>query len=148
MLYNKLIKLFLRVALSLGFISTVLDRCGFYTKEVSTWGNWESFLVFTKILNPWFPDTLIPLVGIVVTVLEVLFALCLLVGFKTELFAKFSAVLIFLFALAMTFSIGVKSSFDYSVFTAAAAAFALSFMKEKFLEIDIVFFNLKTNKNK
>jgi len=35
----------------------------------------------------------------------------------------------------MTFSIGIKSPLDYSVFTASAAAFALSLMKTRFLEI-------------
>jgi hypothetical protein len=36
----------------------------------------------------------------------------------------------------MTFSIGMKSAFDYSVFSASAAAFALSLIKEKFFELD------------
>ena len=40
------------------------------------------------------------------------------------------------FGLAMTFSTGIKGVFDYSVFTASAAAFALSAMKEKFFELD------------
>jgi len=35
----------------------------------------------------------------------------------------------------MTFSTGIKSAFDYSVFTASAAAFALSLLKTKFLEL-------------
>ncbi|WP_317043523.1 hypothetical protein [Flavobacterium pectinovorum] len=37
----------------------------------------------------------------------------------------------------MTFSTGIKGAFDYSVFTSAAAAFSLSLMKEKYLEIDV-----------
>jgi thiosulfate dehydrogenase (quinone) large subunit len=36
----------------------------------------------------------------------------------------------------MTFSRGIKAPLDYSVFTASAAAFALSLIKEKFLELD------------
>jgi len=33
---------------------------------------------------------------------------------------------------------GMKGVFDYSVFTASAAAFALNLMKDKYLELDIV----------
>ncbi len=38
----------------------------------------------------------------------------------------------------MTFSTGIKGVFDYSVFIASAAAFSLSLMKDKYLEIDIL----------
>ena len=59
-----------------------------------------------------------------------------MIGFKTELFAKLSGFLLLLFALAMTFSSGIKGPLDFSVFSASAAAFALSLMKEKKLELD------------
>lgn len=42
------------------------------------------------------------------------------------------------FALAMALSMGMKGVFDYFAFTASAAAFALSLMKDKYLELDIV----------
>ena len=70
------------------------------------------------------------------TIAEIIFALVLLVGFKTELVARLSGLLLLLFALSMTFATGIKGAFDYSVFSASAAAFALSLMKEKFLEVD------------
>ena len=41
-----------------------------------------------------------------------------------------------IFALSMTFPAGIKSGFDYSVFTASAAAFGLSLIKAKYLEED------------
>lgn len=75
-------------------------------------------------------------IGILATSAEILFALCLLLGFKTELVAKLSGFLLLLFALSMTFSTGIKGAFDYSVFSASAGAFALSLMKEKYLEVD------------
>jgi hypothetical protein len=84
------------------------------------------------------PDVLISPLGIIATTAELLFALCLLVGFRTEYFARLSGYLLLLFALAMTFSTGIKGALDYSVFTASAAAFALSYMKEKYLELDNV----------
>jgi hypothetical protein len=47
-----------------------------------------------------------------------------------------SGFLLLLFALSITFSTGIKGAFDFSVFSASAGAFALSKMKEKYLELD------------
>ncbi|MGV8945518.1 MAG: DoxX family protein [Lutibacter sp.] len=133
------IKIFLRIAISIGFLSAVADRFGMWNSKVSAWGNWDNFLQYTEIINPWFPNAMIPAIGIIATSAEILFALCLLIGFKTELFAKLSGLLLLVFALSMTFSIGIKGALDYSVFTASAGAFALSTMKEKYLELDKLF---------
>jgi len=135
---TSIIKLFLRLAIALGFLSAVADRFGYWSPDVSAWGNWESFLAYTQMINPMIPNSLIPAVGIIATTAEVVFALCLIVGFKTELFAKLSGILILLFAVAMTFSTGIKGVFDYSVFTASLGAFALSTMKDKYLELDLI----------
>ncbi|MBO3099942.1 DoxX family protein [Gelidibacter pelagius] len=142
----KIIKLFLRLAIAFGFLSASADRLGMWPKESSAWGNWDSFLEYTQVLNPWVPDTLIPTVGTIATAAEIIFAIFLIIGFKTELFAKLSGILLLIFALSMTFTIGIKSVFDYSVFTASAAAFALSFLKEKYLEVDLLI--AKANKSK
>ena len=77
--------------------------------------------------------------GLLATVLEIVFAICLLIGYRTEYFAKLSGYLLLIFALSMAFSTGIKGAFDYSVFSSSAAAFALSTMHAfKYLEIDIV----------
>ena len=133
---KKVIKLFLRLAISAGFLSAVADRFGWWAKEISVWGNWNSFLEYTQLINPWIPAALIPAVGIVASGAEIVFALFLIIGFKTELFAKFSGLLLLIFALSMTFSTGIKGAFDFSVFSASAAAFALSLLKEKYCEVD------------
>ncbi|MDC6390553.1 DoxX family protein [Maribacter sp. PR1] len=143
-LQEKIIKVFLRVALSTAFLSAVFDRLGSWPKEVSAWGNWENFLNYTHTLLPWIPDIFVPFVGLIATVLEVVFAICLLTGFKTELFAKLSGILLLCFALSMTFTTGLKASLDYSVFTAAAAAFSLSMKTNKYFEVDSI---LKKNKS-
>lgn len=103
---------------------------------MSAWGNWDAFIEYTELINPWFPDEIVPLMGMVATIAETALALCLLIGFKTELAAKLSGILLLVFALSMTFSTGVKGALDYSVFTASAGAFALSLIKEKYLELD------------
>lgn len=136
MTYYKAVKLFLRFALATSFLSAVADRLGFWKTEISVWGNWQNFLDYTQLINPWLPKEIIPFIGAFATVLEVVFALCLLIGFKTEFIAKWSGMLLLLFALSMTFSTGIKGAFDYSVFSAATAAFALSLLKEKFWEVD------------
>lgn len=133
-----IIKLFLRLAISAGFVSAVADRFGIWSAEVSVWGNWGNFVQYTEVINPWFPTSLVPTLAIIATTAEILFAFFLLIGFKTELFAKLSGFLLLIFALSMTFSIGIKGAFDYSVFIASAGAFALSTMKEKYLELDQV----------
>jgi len=130
------IKLFLRLAISFSFLSAVADRFGLWPAQISVWGNWENFVAYTQVINPWLPEALVSPAAMVATAAEVIFPACLLVGFKTELVAKLSGILLLIFALAMAFSTGIKGAFDYSVFTASAAAFALSTMKEKFLEVD------------
>jgi uncharacterized membrane protein YphA (DoxX/SURF4 family) len=135
---NKTIKIFLRFAIALSFLSAVADRLGMWPEAISVWGNWDNFLAYTAILNPWFPESIIPTLGLIATAAEVIFAICLIFGFKTEFFARLSGFLLLIFALSMTFSSGIKGAFDYSVFTAAAGAFALSLMKEKYLEVDLL----------
>ena len=137
------VKIFLRITLALGFLSAVADRFGLWSKDNSAWGNWDNFVQYTEVINPWFPNSLIPTLAIIATAAEIVFAVCLLIGFKTELFAKLSGLLLLIFALSMTFSIGIKGAFDYSVFIASAGAFALSTMKEKYLEVDQLFLNKK-----
>lgn len=138
-MYIKVIKLFLRLAISAGFLSAVADRLGFWDKGVSVWGNWNSFLEYTHVINPWFPDALIPAIGLLATAAEVVFAICLIIGLKTELFAKLSGLLLLIFALSMTFSTGIKGPLDFSVFSASAAALAIAVIKEKYIEVDSLF---------
>lgn len=140
---SNLIKLFLRFALATGFLSAVADRFGIWNKDVSVWGNWDSFLEYTELINPWIPGAMISTIGIIVTVAEIVFALCLIIGYKTELFARLSGFLLLIFALSMTFSTGIKGPLDFSVFTASAGAFALGLLKEKHWELDSLISNPK-----
>jgi len=133
---HTVIKLFLRLSLSAGFLSAVADRFGWWNPAVSAWENWDSFITYTRLINPWVPEALISTVGAVATGAEIVLALFLILGFKTELSARVSGFLLLAFGLSMTFSTGIKGALDYSVFSASAAAFALSLMKEKYLELD------------
>ncbi len=136
---NKWIKLFLRFGIGFGFLSAVADRLGLWPQEISAWGNWESFLNYTEAINPIVPEFIIPALGLLATIAETIFGLFLILGFKTEWTAKLSGYLMLIFALAISFSTGIKGAFDYSVFAASGGAFALSLMKEKYLEADLLF---------
>jgi thiosulfate dehydrogenase [quinone] large subunit len=133
---KKIIKLFLRLAIGTAFLSAVADRFGWWDEKVAVWGSWNNFLGYTQLINPWVSDSLISTLGIIATAAEIVFGTLLIIGFKTEFFARLSGFLLLLFALSMSLSTGLKGAFDYSVFTASAGAFALSLMKEKYLELD------------
>jgi uncharacterized membrane protein YphA (DoxX/SURF4 family) len=134
---QRMLKLFLRLSISTAFLSAVADRFGWWGSSVAvSWGNWQSFVDYTHVINPWFPNGFISILAVVATGAELFFGLLLLIGFKTELVARLSGLLLLVFALAITFATGIKGAFDYSVFSASAAAFALSLMKEKYLEVD------------
>jgi thiosulfate dehydrogenase [quinone] large subunit len=124
------------VSLALGFLSAVADRLGVYPEEISVWGNWQSFVDYTGLITPWLPATLVYPAAVAATAAEVIFGIALLIGFKTELFARLSGILLLVFALATSFSLGPKAPLDYSVYAAAAAAFALATMNKKYLEVD------------
>lgn len=128
----KILKLFLRISLAAAFLSAVADRFGLWPEELSSWGNWQNFLSATADMNPWFPEGVILGIAVLVTVAEITFGIFLLLGIKTALFAKLSGYLLLIFAMAIAFSSNIKWTFDYSVLTASAAAFALSMFKEKF----------------
>jgi thiosulfate dehydrogenase (quinone) large subunit len=142
---SKIIKLFLRLSIGIGFLSAVADRFGFWSKEVSAWGNWNNFLAYTQSLNPLIPQSFIPFIGWASTLLEIVFGVGLIIGFKTSLVAKLSGWLLLIFALAMAFTRGIKAPLDYSVFAASAGAFGLSLLKEKFWEIDQLWKGQKDN---
>ena len=121
-----------RFTVAAGFLSAVADRFGFWGLPGApnvAWGSFSKFLEYTAILNPWAPKSLIPIIGGVATFLEILFALALIIGFRIREAALGSAVLLLTFALAMSFTLGIKAPLDYSVFVAASSAFLLYSIK-------------------
>lgn len=130
-LEQTLIGWFLRIALSAGMFSAVADRFGLWNSEISAWGTWERFVVYTQQLNPWIPASFVGIVAGIATLLEIVFAMGLLIPFKTSLIARATGFLLLAFGLAMTFFINIKAPLDYSVFVGASGAFALSILVKK-----------------
>lgn len=118
----------LRVALAFSFLSAVADRFGlwgpFGVAGVG-WGDFERFTAYTARLLWFLPPSLVSPAAILATGAEVIVACGLLVGWRLHWWAFAGAALLLSFALAMTGALGVKAPTDYSVWTAAAAAFLL-----------------------
>ncbi|GAB3986653.1 hypothetical protein GCM10028807_04530 [Spirosoma daeguense] len=122
----KIAEWFLRLSLSTGFLSASADRFGLWPSALSAWGNWENFINYTKTLLPFLPSGMVTISAVATTILEMLFGIALLTNFKTSWVTKGSCALLLLFGFSMAFSVSIKAPFDYSVFTCASAAFALS----------------------
>lgn len=119
---------FVRVALAAAFLSAVADRFGFWGapgSEGVAWGSIEQYESYVGLLNWFLPAALISPVGWIATVMEVAIAVGLLVGWQLRWFALAAAALLTAFAVTMVFALGPKPPLDYSVFSAASAAFLL-----------------------
>lgn len=120
---------FLRLALGAGFLSGVADRFGLWgpsgTVNVA-WGDFQHFTAYTARLNPWAPAPTVPALAWAATVAELVLGVALILGVFTRWSALLSGVLLLLFASGMAIGTGLKSALNASVFSAAAAAFALT----------------------
>jgi len=76
------------------------------------------------------PARVIPAVAWAATIAESAFGLGLILGVYKRAVALGAAILLLLFASAMTTSFGIKAPLDYSVFGASSAAFLLFVIQE------------------
>ena len=81
------IQVFLRTSIAIAFLSAVADRIGLWGKY-ATWGNWKNFLQYSSTLNSYAPESLQAPLAITATILEVIFAFLLLIGYKTKIIAN------------------------------------------------------------
>lgn len=126
---KNLIILLLRLALGIAFLSAVADRLGFWgnpESALTAWGNWDNFLGYTSTLTFGASGILLQILAVLATVLEAVLGILLILGYKTKQSALLSGFLLLTFGLCMTLSTHFKYAIDYSVFTAAFAAFLLS----------------------
>src|SRR5581483_7279984 len=118
----------LRVALAFSFLSAIADRfglCGQFSVGGVAWGDFGRFTAYTARLLWFLPPSLVSPAAILATAAEVIVAGGLLAGWRLRWWAFAAAALLLSFALAMAGARGVKAPTDYSVWTAAAAAFLL-----------------------
>ena len=117
-----------RMALAFSFLSAVADRFGLWGRfgvDGVSWGDFERFTAYTARLLWFLSPSLVPPAAILATAAEVIVAGGLMVGWRIRWWAFAAAALLLSFALAMTSALGIKAPTDYSVWTAAAAAFLL-----------------------
>ena len=136
---TEIVRLFARLALGVSFLSAVADRFGVWgpygAKNVS-WGDFARFVEYTRAVMSLFPSSWAVPFAWAATVAETLLGILLLAGLKTRLASALSGVLLLLFALGMATGLGIKTPLDYSVFSAAAAAFLLAFWEPDRFTLD------------
>jgi thiosulfate dehydrogenase [quinone] large subunit len=121
--------LYLRLALGLTFLTAVSDRFGIWGPPGApnvAWGDFEHFLAYAAILNPYLPPSFIPPLGWFVTVAETVLGVALIAGYRVQTTAFLSGFLLLAFAFGMTIGGGIKAPLNYSVFSASAGAFLLA----------------------
>ena len=127
--YQHIAALLLRLATAANFLSAVADRFGFWGKPGDpgvSWGNWENFVLYNQQVNSFLPPSFALFLGTTATVLEIILPVMLILGWKTRLAALGSAILTLGFALAMTYSFGIKAPLNYAVFVDFTSAFLLA----------------------
>ena len=112
-------QLFIRIALGIGFLWPVMDRLGWLGAPGSgtvAWGNWDSFVTYTNTLMPFASRGITNVMAFAATSAEIVFGICLIVGFKTRIVALGGAVLTLVFALCMAIFISPDAPLNYPVF--------------------------------
>ncbi len=123
--YTNRAQLIFRVAISLTLFSAVADRLGYWGSQ-STWGNWANFEAYTGQLLFFLPHSLVAVAAIIATILEIVFGILLLIGYKTRLVAILTGSLLSIFGLSMVLALGLKPTLDYSVWVGASACYLLA----------------------
>ncbi|MGH9913816.1 MAG: DoxX family membrane protein [Pyrinomonadaceae bacterium] len=130
---------FLRLALGIGFLSAVTDRFGLwgaYGQPNVAWGDFSRFVDYTGELNWFAPPALLPALAWTATFAEALLGLALVLGLFTRVAALLSGLLLLVFALTMTFALGIKAPLNFSVYAASAGGFLLAAYGRYPLSID------------
>ena len=119
----------LRLSLATAFLSPVGDRLGAWGPHGSphvSWGVWHHFRLYADRLYWYMPPSVRPAAAVLATAGEALFAIALIIGFRLREAAIGSGLLLTIFGISMAVALGIKAPLDYSVFTAATAAFSLA----------------------
>ena len=125
-----------QLALGVSFLSAVADRFGLLG-PYGGWGNMTAFTEYTAKVLAFMPAPIVPFFAWTATAAETIFGLTLvlfgLLPQSTFRHSKWpgriafgSSALLFLFAMSMTISLGLKKPLDYSVFSASAGALLLA----------------------
>jgi uncharacterized membrane protein YphA (DoxX/SURF4 family) len=123
--FERAAMVYARVALGTAFLSAVAGRFGIWDRSID-WAHFERFMRRTGEVNAFMPAFTIPFLAWAATAAEISCGVALILGFQLRWTAFASALLLAMFAVAMTISTGVKPPLDYSVFSASAGALLLA----------------------
>ncbi|TWI99321.1 DoxX-like protein [Mucilaginibacter frigoritolerans] len=122
-------QLFLRIAMGSIFLIVVMDRLGWLGAPGShgvSWGDWKHFIDYTSTLLPFLNRSLANFAGLIATIAEALFGLCLIIGLKIKWVALGAAILTLCFGLSMAVFVSLNAPFSYPVFVFTGASLVLS----------------------
>src|SRR5690349_2225595 len=125
MTQDRVLALYARLALGTAFLSAVAARFGLWGRYSETRG-FADFVHYTGEVLSFLPARTIPFFAVAATIAELTFGCLLIAGVQLRRVAIASALLLATFAVCMTISFGIKSAFDYSVFSASACAALLA----------------------
>lgn len=143
---TEIARLFARLALGASFLSAVADRFGLwgpYGARNVSWGNFAHFVKYTGAVTSLFPGSWAVSFAWAATLAEILFGILLIAGFKIRTTSILSGLLLLSFAMGMATGLGIKAPFDYSVFSAAAAAFLLALWEPDRFTLDMLLNRLR-----
>jgi uncharacterized membrane protein YphA (DoxX/SURF4 family) len=122
-------QLFLRLTLGLGFLLPVMDRLGWIgvhgSNEIA-WGDWKHFIDYSNTLMPFLKRPVANIMGLVASICEAVFGICLIAGLKIKQIALGAAILTLSFGLCMAIFIDIRAPFAYPVFVFTGSALVLS----------------------
>ncbi|MEZ2334687.1 DoxX family protein [Mucilaginibacter sp. RCC_168] len=124
----KIPQFLLRIALGIGFLTTVSDRLGLLPSGTRNmeWGAWDKFIDYTGTLMPFLDRPAVNVMGGLATFFEASIGILLIIGFKTRYVAIASSVLTLIFALSMTIFLGIKAPINFAVFSTCTGSLLLS----------------------
>jgi len=121
--------LYARLAIGSAFLSAVSSRFGLWDRHPDM-AHFKSFFASAATETLAFmPHSAVPLFASTATILETFLGITLILGLWPRWVALGSAVLLGMFAISMTISLGIKAPMDYSVFSASAGAFLLALIQ-------------------
>ena len=138
-------QLILRLALGAGFIIPVMDRFGLMGPHGSgaAWGDWHHFVDSTQTLIPFAGRSFAEIASVLATIAELVFGICLIIGFRIKEAALGAALLTLVFGLCMAIFVGISAPFSYPVFVFTGAALVLSGLEHHYWSMDNDFKNLR-----
>lgn len=130
-----------QIALGVTFLEAVADRFGLLGRY-GGWGNFANFTAYTAQVLSFLPASTIPFFAWAATIGETVFGLALVLysvlparivraSAWPHYVALGSSILLLLFAISMTISLGLKKPLDYSVFSASAGALLLAVFPDR-----------------